>query len=270
MIPEGLMDNYTTDKLVDVDPDEFHQQILRFRDLDDWKMEKYISPKGQRNLSVKFHWGHDHDFGKFKISGRMGNRHYKLPQIYDRLAPIHLICENANVLDIGCWTGGASLFYAAMKNVRKVIAIDEVQKYTDAVKYLKKSFNIGKLEVYCTSLFDFEGYEDYFDVINFSGVLYHLSDMITGLFRIHRMMSEGGCLLLESEVHKGEEMVAEYRGPTFKGWNWWFPTVNAIKQMLRDVGFENIKYRKRNSRVVLVAFKKQGEETYLMECGRPV
>ncbi len=32
----------------------------------------------QRDLSVKFHWGHTHDFGTFQLDGRMGIRHLEL------------------------------------------------------------------------------------------------------------------------------------------------------------------------------------------------
>src|SRR5713101_224048 len=29
----------------------------------------------QRDLTIKFTWGHDHDFGSFQLKGRMGRRH---------------------------------------------------------------------------------------------------------------------------------------------------------------------------------------------------
>ncbi len=266
------MDAYTTDKLVGVTPEDFEQQILKFRDLDDYKMEGYHSPNGQRDLSVKFHWGHNHDFGSFQIAGNMGNRHYKLPEGYDKMVPLHIICEKANVLDIGCWTGGASLFYSAMPNTKHVVAIDEVQKYTDAVGYLKKSFDIKKLEVFCESIYHFGEYQNYFDVVNFSGVLYHLSDPVAGLFNIFGLMAPGGCLLLESEIHpKSEEEIAAYRGPSKKGWNWWFPTANTIKRMLKDVGYEKIKVKSCGTRALAIAYKPESDnESYLMECGRMV
>ena len=32
----------------------------------------------QRDVSVKFYWGHNHDFGDFKVNGRMGDRHINI------------------------------------------------------------------------------------------------------------------------------------------------------------------------------------------------
>ena len=60
----------------------------------------------QRDLSIKFHWGHDHDFGDFRLEGRMGDRHITVMADFCslfRIAPSDF--DGKDVLDVGCWTG---------------------------------------------------------------------------------------------------------------------------------------------------------------------
>ena len=75
---QAQMQRYETGQLVGVRPDEFRRDIEMFLRMTDATMEEFSDPKKQRDLSVKFHWGHDHDFGEFRLEGRMGNRHIDL------------------------------------------------------------------------------------------------------------------------------------------------------------------------------------------------
>ena len=58
-----LMFQYQVKDLVNADPRQFRDTIDAFLRLRDHKSEGYSSPSKQRDLSVQFHWGHDHDFG---------------------------------------------------------------------------------------------------------------------------------------------------------------------------------------------------------------
>src|SRR6266480_563681 len=71
----ALMGRYTVDRLVGVTPADFESRIRGFLNLTDAQMEGYRDPGRQRDLSIRFHWGHDHDFGSFALAGRMGERH---------------------------------------------------------------------------------------------------------------------------------------------------------------------------------------------------
>ena len=75
---QAQMLKYQTSQLVGVRPDEFRKDIEAFLHMNDADMEEFIDPKKQRDLSIKFHWGHNHDFGDFRLEGRMQNRHIEL------------------------------------------------------------------------------------------------------------------------------------------------------------------------------------------------
>ena len=81
----------------------------------------------QRDLSVKFHWGHNHDFGDFQLQGRMADRHIDLLANFISFFPVSLAYfQGKQVFDIGCWTGGTALLLAALGS--NVHAIEEVKK----------------------------------------------------------------------------------------------------------------------------------------------
>ena len=73
-----LMRRYTTDNLVGVSPDAFQASLAARLGTVDPQTEGYLDPSRQRDLSIKFRFGHDHDFGAFQLDGQMGLRHLEL------------------------------------------------------------------------------------------------------------------------------------------------------------------------------------------------
>src|SRR5258706_11322705 len=64
---------YQTSNLKGITPEEFAKDIQSKIGMIDGESEGYSEDEieQQRDLSVKFHWGHNHDFGDFKLEGRM-------------------------------------------------------------------------------------------------------------------------------------------------------------------------------------------------------
>lgn len=195
---------------------------------------------------VKFYWGHDHDFGTFKVSGMMGTRHiWMLSRFFDHFDVSPSSINGKCVLDIGCWTGGVSLILNKLG--AKVVAIDEIKKYTHALSYLVDSFGLENFDCKYLSLYDLEqaNLVSKFDLVFCLGVIYHLSDPIIALRRIYNAMKPGGILCIESMSIDSAQSICEYEGPSRRkgnfGWNWFVPSPRAIFQLLDDTGFEDIK-----------------------------
>lgn len=248
-------DIYQTPNLKGISQKDFSQYIQSCIGKIDAQSEGYSDDEleRQRDLSIKFHWGHNHDFGEFKLEGRMGDRHIRLLANFIALFPVSLQdFENKDVFDIGCWTGGTTLLLASLGC--NVFAIEEVKKYADMSSFLAKSFGIeGQVTVKSMSIYDCnsEEFYDRFDVVYFPGVIYHLSDPLLALRILFNSLRSGGLVLIESAGIYREEPFCRFDGSRIydsgarerlnrSGWNWFIPSLSALYRMMREAGFDEV------------------------------
>ena len=265
-----MADRFQVGKLKGITPPDFRREIYNLLKICDPKMEGYASRNKQRDLSVKFHWGHNHDFGYFKIAGRMNDRHLTVPASFvEHLSALPLDLNGKSVLDVGAWTGGTSLLFSALG--ADVVAIEEVKKYAQAIELLKRVFDISKLQVLDKSLYDLVTPEFYdrFDYAYLAGLLPCVSDPVLALRIAFNTLKDGGVCLVESLATNSADPVARYDGPqvTFGGtevllnrggWKWLTPSATALKQMMSDVGFTDIQMAAINGNVVIASGKRSG------------
>ena len=249
---------YKTSNLKGITPEEFTKSIQSKIDIIDAKMEGYSDDEleQQRDLSIKFHWGHNHNFGNFKLYGRMDDRHINLLTNFITLFPISIDdFRNKNIFDIGCWTGGTTLLLAIFAN--KIFAIEEVKKYAETVSFLSKSFGINdRVTSKSLSIYDCNSEEFYnqFDIVYFPGVIYHLSDPVLSLRIIFNSLKIGGFILIESAGLNIDKPFCVFCGSNFftpeertkkemnrGGWAWFTPSPSALYMMMQEAGFEEIK-----------------------------
>lgn len=253
----GLMGRYTTDNVDD--PVAFRARIDEFLALDDYEMEGYSSPDMQRDKSVKFHWGHNHDFGDFKLEGVLGDRHIDLLASFIDDFGLPRDLTGKRVLDIGVWCGGTTMLLAEM-GAEFVTGFEEVKKYGRCANFLSTSFKKeDEWGVIVSSIYNTQ-FRDPFDYVIFPGVLYHLTDPILALRILFNALKDGGTLFLETmiapvpDTHAGGQNVMVYAGG--KGWNWFIPSEQALIKMLNDVGFDWVStYGKEKGRLYCKAYR---------------
>lgn len=229
---------YQTKNLSSKNPESFRARINEFLNLKDSRMEGLEDSVGQRDFTVAFRWGHDHDFGAFQIKGQMGDRHIRhLAEFIDGLKAIPQSLSGMKVLEIGCWTGGTSLLMCAMG--AQVLAIDEVKKYVDCLRYLKEAFSIATLEVQHRSLYGLTEaeFQDRFDLVLFAGVLYHVTDPIVALRITFNCLRDGGQCLIETTGFRCRRPFISY---VRRVCNWFDLSPTALRQMMADVGYADI------------------------------
>ena len=231
----NLMLAYQVKNLTHDDPTTFKQKIDEFLGLRDYKMEGLVDANRQRSQTTNFRWGHDHDFGAFKLRGEMRSRHIEiLAEFIDGFKALPRSLTGTKIIDIGCWTGGTSLLLCAMG--AEVLAIDEVRKYVDCLLYLKESFGVTNLEVQHRSLYDLTApeFQDRFNFVLLSGVLYHVTDPIVALRITFNILKDDGKCLIETTGFRHRKSVISFAR---RRWNWFDLSPAALSQMLTDVGF---------------------------------
>lgn len=235
----ALMANYTCARLTGMTEGGLRARLSKLMSAETPDFARVSDLTIQRRQSIKFAWGHDHDFGSFQLRGQMGERHIKhLAVFHDCFRSLPLDLSGKRVLDVGCWTGGVSLLLAACG--AEVVAIDEVGKYCEALNLLCEAFEIGNVRVENISLYDLRTsqYDDYFDFVIFAGVLYHLSDVIVATRILFNLLKDGGLCLVESTGFPAQRPVFGFQR---RQWNWFDPSPPALAQLLQDVGFRHIK-----------------------------
>lgn len=222
----------------------------------DLEAEGLKSRENQRDLSIKFHWGHDHRFNEhLSVSGRMGDRHINLMaqfMVSYGLDDSHF--QGKDVIDVGCWTGGTTLLLKLI-GANHVLALEEVQKYASAAFELVSGiYEFPDLSCDGTNLYQLDTEKKY-DIAYFPGVIYHLSDPVLALRRLFNGLKDGGEIFVESmgidscepislfegnkKYHKaqGESAESLNRG----GWNWFVPSQACLSLWLEEAGFVDVK-----------------------------
>jgi SAM-dependent methyltransferase len=230
---------YRTDRLARGGPDEFEAMVRELAGQE--RVRDGVPPE-----RAWFGWGHDHDFGSFQVSGRMGTRHvWLLSRFLDQFdVPLDAI-RGKRALDVGCWTGGLSLILAQLG--AEVVAIDPIARHLEVLEFLKESFAAHALTCRPVSVYDLDPTElgGTFDAVFCTGILYHHTDPVVALRRLYHVMRPGAWLCVESMSTDDPGPMCEYRGPLPKGgspreWNWFIPAPRALQRMLQDAGFDEI------------------------------
>jgi SAM-dependent methyltransferase len=244
--------HYSSRNLCGVEAGIFHAHIKSLIGSDDSAKEGYLDPSKQRDLSIRFHWGHNHDFGDVLYEGRMGWRHIEILAHFVSDYGMPLDLSGKKILDIGVWTGGTSLLLVAMG--AEVFALEEVSKYSDMVNYLANSFGVqDRLKCFPKSLYDsLPMFADYFDYIIYSGVIYHVSDPLLSLRLAFSALKNGGGAFIATYGFDASDSVCRYEGPSIfhtgnkelmnrTGWNYFVPSPKCLEAWCVDAGFQDVK-----------------------------
>ena len=230
---------YRTDHLRGMDATSFRRQLVDLMSRPGQADPQGADTRLLRDQTGRFVWGHHHDFGAFKVRGQMGNRHLvHLAVLAEHFGePMHAL-QGKQVLDIGCWTGGTSLLLAALG--AHVVAVDEVAHYIEAVELLRRAFDVTHLVAENRSLYELrdEALQDRFDHVLFAGVLYHLTDPIVALSILFNTLRDGGSCWLETTGHDDPSAVFSFER---RRWNWFDPSPAALRLLMHDVGFRQVR-----------------------------
>lgn len=188
-------------------------------------------------------WGHTIDFGPFRIEGLLGEHYLKVAGGLDEWGwwPVRL--NGMQVADVGCFTGGLSMFMAD-RGAAVVYAVDEIPEHLAQCEFLAEIFGVDTVVPILNSAYRLrENIEPgSLDLILLSGVLYHLSDMLVGLYTLRELLKDGGLLLIQSSaVDDFEHSYANFG--RFIAGTWWQPTGLCIKDMLEFMGFSDCDVR---------------------------
>lgn len=158
--------------------------------------------------------------------GRNKWRKYKLPEDM----------TGRTFLDVGCWEGG-NCAEAVRRGAKRVVGVDLCTSDELRRNVEEYGFEFLQLDVLSEKWLEL----DRFDVVLCSGVLYHVENVISLLFRLRTVTDE--LLALETatrEIADTEEPVLIFKPSderTRNPSNWWVPNKSGLLDMVRATGF---------------------------------
>ena len=206
--------------------------------MDEQSLRQLIDESGieQHSQVLEGSWWHSIDLGGGRMTPGVHSNE-ELRDNFDRFAlPASL--EGKRVLDIGCWDG----FYAfeAERRGAEVVALDSWRpaNFFTAREALDSRIPFHELSVYEATRERLGS----FDIVLFLGVLYHLRHPLLALERVCELTR--GVAVIESHVvdnlfdtsrpimefYEEDELGGQYD-------NWWGPSVDCLRRMLRAAGF---------------------------------
>ena len=244
--------NFTTSVGKELVP--FIKNLISQIGIIDAESEGLSNKENQRDLSIKFAWGHNHNFGHgMEVKGIMGNRHiYMIAEFLEGFNLSDNFFYNKSCIDVGSWTGGTTLMLKHL-GASKILCLEEVQKYAKACQIVcKKIYSLDNIESLGLNIYDLDSIENKFDIAYFAGVIYHLSDPILGLRNLFNCLKDGGVILVETAGINSKKAFAKYEGNyVFSsgtkeelnrgGWNYFCPSPKCLLLWMKEAGFEEIK-----------------------------
>lgn len=205
-------------------------------------------------------WGHTIDFGPFRKEGMLGDSYLQIPAMLDRWGWWPQDLSGQSVADVGCFTGGLSLFLAH-RNPEVLYAVDELPERLRQCDFLAEVFDKKCIRTVESSLYGLSQHipAESLDLILLSGVLYHLSDMLVGLYVMRSLLKPGGTLVIETNgVNDFAHSYANF-GRFYHGM-WWQPSGLCVLDMCEFMGFDQAEVRfYRPDRCLARAVRSDGE-----------
>jgi SAM-dependent methyltransferase len=140
-------------------------------------------------------------------------------------------------LDVGCWEG-VNCAEATRRGAAQVVGVDLCTSDPLRRNVEEFGFEFVQMDVLSEKWLEL----DDFDVVLCGGVLYHVENMISLLFRLRRVTA--GLLFLETKVmdFAMKRPAAVFRPSDGEGnpSNWWFPNELGLMEMLNTCGFVDL------------------------------
>lgn len=235
------------------------------RDLASERVEEIKRRVDELAARAQYGWGHTINFGPFTKEGVMKDNYLHIVGHLDawRWWPSRL--GGLRVADIGCLTGAITAIMA--HRGAEVLAVDEIPEHTAQCAYLAEVFGLSNVQILTASLYRLpELGVGKFDLILLSGVLYHLSDMLVGLYLMRELLKVGGTLLIESAAVEDDLHSYANFGRFARGM-WWEPSTLCLKDMCEFMGLAEVEVRQFLPDRALARAKKKDDAPILFRRG---
>ncbi|MGH7660774.1 MAG: class I SAM-dependent methyltransferase [Vulcanimicrobiaceae bacterium] len=150
-------------------------------------------------------------------------------------------------VDIGCWEGDVCA-EAVKRGADFVLGVDYCTSPDLTGNIERSGFSFVQLDVFSEKLLELPE----FDVVHCAGVMYHVENPMSLLFRLRKLCRPGAQLFLETSIYCASEatpLMLFHPGATLDDnpSNWWSPNEPCLREMLAAAGFVDIEVADRTA-----------------------
>jgi len=162
------------------------------------------------------------------------------------------------VLDLGCSDGFFS-FECKKRGAKRVVAVDNPKVNNSKAFVTARKIFGANIQIILSDIYDLDIKKlGKFDIVLGLGLLYHLKSPLMALDIIRNLTKSDGFTLIESHFVARPESIMEYKANVDVNGNvrkhdhsMWHPSLIALEEMMKDVGFKTEVICTHGSRVVI-------------------
>ncbi|MCM1984597.1 tRNA 5-methoxyuridine(34)/uridine 5-oxyacetic acid(34) synthase CmoB [Lyngbya confervoides] len=181
--------------------------------------------------------------GPFKVFGTEIDAEWRSDWKWDRIAPHIQPLHQRRVADIGCHNG-YFMFRMAAQSPRLVVGFEPVAKHYWAFQMIQNWVRHPALYFEALGVEHLDLYPGFFETIFCLGILYHHTDPVGLLRKMHQALVPGGELIVDCQGIPGEMPVAltpRKRYAQARG-IWFLPTQSCLEHWILRSGFRQIQW----------------------------
>jgi len=178
--------------------------------------------------------------GPYNLFGTAIDTEWRSDMKWDRILP-YINLKGKKVADIGCHNG-YFMFRICDQEPELVVGMEPMPLHILNFHLMQRFAQMPNLHYEMLGIEHVDLYPKFFDTVFCLGILYHHTDPISMLRKIHASLRAGGELLIDCQGIPGDAPVAlmpQTRYAHARG-IWWLPTLPALKHWLTRTMFRDI------------------------------
>lgn len=179
--------------------------------------------------------------GPFELFGTLIDAEWRSDWKWERILPQIQSLTDRKVADIGCHNG-YFMFRMAHQKPACVIGFEPYAKHLWNFQLVQNIVRQEMLHFELLGVEHIDLYPDFFDTIFCLGILYHHTDPVGLLRKLHKSLKKTGEIIIDCQGIPGDLPVAltpEKRYAQARG-IWFLPTQSCLKNWINRAGFNNV------------------------------
>ncbi len=181
--------------------------------------------------------------GPFELFGTSIDAEWRSDWKWERLLGHFTSLEGRKVADIGC-NNGYFMFRMLAENPEFVIGFEPFPRNYWNFQLMQNITHQRKLHFELLGVEHFHLYRKFFDTIFCLGILYHHTDPVGLLKKLHDALAQGGEIVVDCQGIPGEEPLSLTPRRRYARARsiWFLPTQSALENWMLRAGFTNIRH----------------------------